>query len=130
MNKYMRGFTLIELMVVIVILGLLVGIIGPNVLGVLGQSEHEIATMQMKRMGDAVELYQLQTRHLPDNLDVLTEVDAQTGQALLKDIPRDPWRSEYGYTPYVQQRRYQIQCSGRDRQADTDDDLFHPTPDR
>ncbi len=124
------GFTLIELMVVIVILGALVAIVAPNIWGQLGKSETTIARMQMRKIGDAVDLYRLTERRLPDSLDVLTELDPETHAPLLRKIPLDPWKSEYAYRRFLAERAYQIRCSGRDRRADTDDDLVHPDEER
>ena len=129
-SNHPRGFTLVEIMVVIVILGALAAIVVPNLSGILGKSERDIARMQMRQIGHAVEMYDLSHRQLPEDLATLTEPDPDTNQPLLREIPRDPWNSDYEYRRFITEHLYQLRCLGRDRQAETDDDLIHPNEER
>ncbi len=119
------GFTLIEIMVVLVILGGLVGVVSLNIVQVRDEADIETAKTQMANMGQAVEIYRLRHRHVPDALAVLTENDPRTGRALLPRIPRDPWNQEYEFRKHDRQT-YEIRCYGRDGRSDTEDDIVHP----
>ncbi len=124
------GFTLIEIMVVLVILGGLVAVVSVNVIGVRDEADIETAKTQMASMGQAIEIYRMRYRSVPDALEILTEDDERYGRALLARIPRDPWNQEYEYRRLGRQT-YEIRCYGGDGEADTEDDLVHPwTEDR
>lgn len=115
-----RGFTLIELMVVIVILGLLVSIVGPNVNRHLVQSRINAAKIQMSQLRDAVEAYRLEKRHLPDSLNDL--VDGNGGGHLPgTEVPKDPWGNDYRFEK-TDKKRFDIVCLGGDGQEGGEDD--------
>ena len=123
-----RGFTLIELMVVILILGLLVGIVGPRVWSALKSGSIDTANMQMKGLGDAIDFYFLETRSLPRSLEDLRQPSKKTGEPYIDTIPNDPWNNPYSYKVLNEARReYEISSSGEDKQAGSDDDLYFPT---
>lgn len=124
MQSNQRGFTLLELMVVVVILGLLVGIVGPNVLRSIREARVRTAQTQMSQMGEAVEMYQLSKRSFPATLQALTEPDTY-GEAYLPHVPRDPWDQAYEYA-VLSKRKYEIRCHGADGEPGTEDDLVHP----
>lgn len=120
-----RGFTLIELMVVMVILGGLVGIVGLNVLGAGRRADLETAGIQMATLGGAVKMWTVTHRRLPERLDQLVEVDPAIGEPLIEALPLDPWD-----TPYEYERsggtRFRILSAGPDRMHGTEDDLEWP----
>ena len=125
-----RGFTLIELMVVIVILGLLMGIVGPHLFGTMDRATKDTAMNQMHNFGGAIDLYTLEYKNLPKSLDDLTHPSAKTSAPFMKKIPRDPWNEPYDYKIVnLKSLEYQISTSGGDRQPGTDDDLVFPEPD-
>ena len=119
-----RGFTLLELMVVIAILGLLVAIVVPNIDRILAESRINAAKAEMKVLGEAVQNFRLSKRRLPASLEVLTEPD-KTGFPFIDHIPADPWGQAYDYT-VLDRRRYEIRCAGVDGEPGTEDDLIHP----
>ncbi len=123
-----RGFTLIELMVVIVIMGGLIGIVGVNVMGSMAKAQVGEAETQMHSIYGAVGLYALSNRgQLPDDLAVLAEPDPKTGEAFLPRIPQDPWGGSYELHR-LDAGHYQIVCAGRDTQPGTHDDLLWQKP--
>ncbi len=123
-KRYERGFTLIELMVVVVIMGLLLAIVGPNLIGGAERSARAAAKAQLANIGGAVEMYQLHKLRLPEELAVLTELD-ETGNAFMPIIPLDPWDGEFEYSK-VTRKQYELRCLGPDGEANSEDDLVHP----
>ena len=121
------GFTLIELMVVIVILGLLIGLVVPNVWNALTSSTKDTAMAQMKNLHDTVQLYYLENRTLPSSLEDLTQVNPKTDQKYIDRLPLDPWKQAYDYKVInAKTKDYQILSAGEDKIWGTDDDLVFP----
>jgi general secretion pathway protein G len=130
-RRGLRGFTLIELMVVIVILGMLVALVGPKVWSVLGTGTKGAANAQMKSLTDAVNLYVLQSRALPNSLDDLTQPSKSTNEAIMDKIPLDPWDQPYQYRILDRTKKsFEIWSYGEDKNPDTDDDLHWPPKDQ
>lgn len=100
-----KGFTLLELLVVMVIIGLLTSIVGPRYFNKLGDSEVKAAKAQMNAFGQALDVYRLDNGTYPDQQSGLNAlvVAPQSGSAkwkgpyLKKSIPRDPWDNPYIY---------------------------------
>lgn len=111
-KRLRSGFTLIELMVVIVILGLLVSIVGPGVLRHLETGRISAAKTQMAQFEQAIDSYRLERRHLPDSLSELVSEDGN-GFLAGKEVPKDPWGGEYRYER-LDKKNYDIICLGGD----------------
>ena len=100
-----RGFTLVELLVVLVILGLLMGLVGPQVLNRLGGAKTDTAALQIKDLEQSLELYKLDVGRYPttdQGLQALVQqpsgVVGWSGPYLKKSaVPLDPWNQEYQY---------------------------------
>ena len=120
-----RGFTLIELMVTIVILGGLVGIVGLNVIGAQMNADRDTTRLQMASFGGAVKMWTVRHRNLPVRMEQLVETDPGTGEALLEALPPDPWGSPYEYER-LSATRFRIISLGPDRILGTEDDLEWP----
>ncbi len=98
------GFTLIELIVVIIILGLVVGLVGPRIFGRIGQSKQAAAKAQIELLGAGLDQYRLDVGSYPSSgqgLDALVRnpgVADWNGSYLKKQaIPKDPWGNPYHY---------------------------------
>lgn len=122
------GFTLLELLVVLIIIGLLAGIIGPNLFKHVGQSEITTAKAQMEMLGKALDAYRLDTGHYPSTahgLAALSRAPADEprwrGPYLKKDVPADPWGQPYQYRqPGTDNHDYEIVTLGKDARAGGD----------
>lgn len=124
-RRHRAGFTLVELMVVIVILGGLIALVGPNVWNALFQSNVGIAEAQMSSFADAINRYKMDNKRLPNTLEELTETSDRNPHPYVDNIPKDPWNNEYTYTQ-LDKGKYRIQCSGEDGLPETEDDLYWP----
>jgi general secretion pathway protein G len=116
------GFTLIEMLVVLVILGLLAGLVGPQVLRYLGSAKSDTAMLQIAELGAGLDLYHLEVGRYPtteEGLKALVEqpagVAGWNGPYLKKKrIPVDPWGNEYHYRSPGEQGMYDLYSLGGD----------------
>jgi len=99
-----RGFTLMELLVVLAILGLLAGLVGPQVLNQLGGAKSKTAKIQIKDLEQTLEMYKLDVGRYPNTDEGLVAlvvkpagVTGWNGPYLKSDVPLDPWGREYQY---------------------------------
>ena len=96
-----RGFTLIEMIVVVIILGLLAGLVGPRLFGRVGQSRTVAARAQIELLGAALDQYSLDVGSYPTSLEALvrnSNAPNWNGPYLKKNaIPADPWGNPYQY---------------------------------
>jgi len=97
-----RGFSLAELMVVIVILGLLATIVATNVFPYIFQANQTVVKSDIVTISTAIDQFTINNGgRLPDSLEVLVTPD-ENGATYLKDmtaVPLDPWKHEYVYEP-------------------------------
>lgn len=124
-----RGFTLLELLVVLVILGLLVGYVAPRYFGQVGKSEVKVARAQIKALEDALDQYRLDVGHYPTTEQGLAALNTQpSGEArwqgpyLKKTVPPDPWGSAYQYRFPGEHVEVDVYSFGKDGQAGGTDD--------
>ena len=100
-----RGFSLIELMVVLVILGLLTGLVGPRLFGRVDSSKIKAAETQVKMLKSALQTYRLDVGQYPTTAQGLGALmnpppeaaDYWDGPYLEDELPLDPWRTAYVY---------------------------------
>lgn len=119
-----RGFTLVEIMVVVVILGMLATIVLPNVLGSQETAKRKTAITELAQIHKAAELYYIQNNRIPTLEDMITEDDK--GNAFLPGydtVPDDPWGNPYQIFPLDSSNKFTVWCNGPDGIEDTDDDL-------
>ena len=124
-----RGFTLLELIVVIIVLGLLAGIVAPQIIGRLSEAKGTTAKTQMALLGVALDNYRLDNGSYPtteQGLLALREKPARQpvpsawrGPYLRKDVPTDPWGAAYLYKSPGQRNHsgYDLMTLGRDGKA-------------
>jgi general secretion pathway protein G len=119
-----RGFTLVELMVVIVLIGLLAGVVSVGVFGVLKKGRITAAVGQIKEIEKAIAMYKMETGRFPEELDQLMEPVGVHDEGLMSEIPTDPWGNTYIYDPSGgTKRKYLIVSMGEDGVEGTDDDV-------
>ncbi len=117
------GFTLVEIMVVVVILGLLATIVGTNVLGARGVAEIKKAQTDMRGVQEAAEMYMTvnTTSQIP-TVQELSERDS-TDKIWLKGDAVDPWGNDYEIREGEYRNEFEVISWGPDGEADTEDDL-------
>ena len=119
-----QGFTLVEMLVVITIIGLIMGLIGPRVLSYLSESKVKTAKIQLQSFGSALDLFYLDAGRFPSTAEGLTALVQRTpGVAAwngpyLKggNVPNDPWNNPYVYRSPGQRGAYEIVSYGSDGQ--------------
>ena len=105
MSSCARGFSLIELMIVLVILGLLAGLVGPQLMKQLEGSKVDVAETQIKMLRSALQTYRIDVGTYPTTAQGLgalmsppDEVEGYwRGPYLQDELPVDPWRNPYQY---------------------------------
>jgi general secretion pathway protein G len=119
-----QGFTLVEMLVVITIIGLIMGLIGPRVLNYLSESKVKAARIQLQSFASALDLFYLDAGRFPSSSEGLTALVRQTpGVAAwngpyLKggNVPKDPWNNGYVYRSPGEHGPYDIMSYGSDGQ--------------
>ncbi|MDI6889834.1 MAG: type II secretion system major pseudopilin GspG [Thermodesulfovibrionales bacterium] len=95
-----RGFTLIEILIVVAIIGLIASLIAPNLLGRFEKSKEEITKAQVEMLSSSVQSFILDVGMCPNSLnELITSDDPKWRGPYLskKEIPLDPWGKEYQY---------------------------------
>jgi general secretion pathway protein G len=117
------GFTLLELLVVVVIIGLLVGYVGPRYFGQVGKAEITTAKAQIDALEKALDQYRLDTGRYPTTelgLDALVQRPPNepkwNGPYLKKTVPLDPWGKPYVYRSPGEHSDVDLISYGRDGQ--------------
>ena len=103
-KRRQRGFTLVEILVVVIILGLLVALVGPRLWGRVSMAKQKAAKAQIELFGTALDTYRLDLGRYPtteEGLKALREkpsgAEGWQGPYLPKEIPVDPWNKAYLY---------------------------------
>jgi general secretion pathway protein G len=125
------GFTLLELLAVMVIIGLLAGIVGPRLFGNVSKSEVTTAKAQIDVLGKALDQFRLDMGRYPTNQEGLAALMVPTagdprwrGPYLRKDVPADPWGMpyQYRYPSSKQADDFELLSFGRDKLPGGDGD--------
>jgi general secretion pathway protein G len=121
-RRRQAGFTLIEIMVVMVIIGLLMALVGPNLIGRSEKAKTQAAAMQIERLGTVLDTFRLDIGRYPttqEGLQALVQrpsgLERWDGPYLNKGVPKDPWDRPYVYrSPGEGGRPYDIYSLGAD----------------
>ena len=114
-NKNRRGFTLVELMVVITIIALLSGGVALYLIGRVSMARKVKARADLTLLADALDLYHLEKDRYPESLEELAKV-SDGGDPIVKGgkVPKDPWGTEYYYQKA--EKKYVLLSLGADGQ--------------
>ncbi|WP_372872585.1 type II secretion system major pseudopilin GspG [Shewanella sp.] len=132
-RKQQRGFTLLEIMVVIVILGLLAAMVLPNVLGNKESADIKKAVADIVALENALDMYKLDNSVYPtteQGLEALVQKPTISPEprnyrdgGYVKRLPQDPWRNDYMLLSPGENGKIDIFSAGPDMQAGTEDDI-------
>lgn len=131
--KTQSGFTLLEVMVVIVILGTLAGMVVPSLMQSQEDANIQTAGIEIKTIETAMKMYKLKNNFYPTTEQGLEALVNQTDvepiprtfpeEGFLSEMPRDPWNNEYLLISPGEQGTIDIFSMGPDGTADTEDDI-------
>ncbi len=118
------GFTLLELLVVIVIIGLLAAYVGPKYFAQLGKSEVTVAKAQIEAFEKSLDTFRLDVGRYPTTEEGMAALMAAppaaaakwNGPYLKKGVPQDPWGNTYVYRAPGAKAEYEIVSTGKDGQ--------------
>lgn len=119
-----RGFTLLELLVVMAIIGLLAGYVGPRYFAQIGKSEVKAARAQIDALEKALDQYRLDTGHYPSQEQGLAAIIKKPaneprwdGPYLKKELPLDPWGRPFLYKIPGERGEFELVSLGKDGAA-------------
>ena len=121
-RESVRGMTLIEILVVLVLIGIVMGIVGGNFLGKSEEAKRKAAKIEIGQISQALDLYKLETGRYPTSqegfqalVSAPAGVNNWNGPYWKKDtVPKDPWNNEYKYMAPGQHGAYDIISLGAD----------------
>lgn len=116
-KKRTHGFTLVELLIVIVILGLLMSLVAPTMFSKVDSTKVKTARAQMQMIETALDTYRLDMGEYPETLTALLQSSASgwDGPYMPKRIPEDPWGNSYYYvSPGSDEQPFQLLSLGKD----------------
>lgn len=122
-RKRASGFTLLELLVVMVIIGMLAGFVAPKFFAQIGKSQVKTARAQIDALEKSLDQYRLDVGHYPTNEQgLLALMERPAGEAkwsgpyLKKAVPQDPWSNNYFYKFPGEHGEYDLISYGKDGQ--------------
>jgi len=105
-----KGFSLIELLVVMLIIGLLASLVGPKIFGQVDKARQKDAQAQIELLGQALDLYRLENHRYPTTSDGLEAIESY----LKKKVPKDPFSNAYVYRSPGEHGEYDLLSFGAD----------------
>lgn len=134
-QRRQRGFTLLEIMVVIVILGLLASFIIPNLMGNKDKADRQKAVSDITALENALDMYRLDNGRYPNNQQGLAALVTKPTtppvprnypeEGYLRRLPQDPWGSDYQLRNPGKVNKIDIVSAGPDGEFDTEDDIIN-----
>lgn len=131
--KRNQGFTLLEVMVVIVILGIIASMVVPNLMGNKEQADKQKVMVDIQQLENALDLYKMQNSAYPSTEQGLQALVTQPTTepvptqypegGYIKRLPKDPWNSEYQLVSPGEMGKIDVFSPGPDRTAGTEDDI-------
>jgi general secretion pathway protein G len=131
--KKSQGFSLLELMVVIVIIGILAGMIVPNIMGSQERANVQKAVSDINALEGSLSLYKMDNYDYPtteQGLEALveqTDIEPEPRRfpegGYIKRLPQDPWGNDYVLLNPGEQGRFDVFSAGPDREPGTEDDI-------
>ena len=120
-SRSVAGFTLLELLVVMVIIGLLAGYVGPKYFAQVGKSEIKVTRAQIVALEKSLDQYRLDTGHYPTTEQGLAALNSAPpnepkwdGPYLRKNVPPDPWGNPYQYKMPGERSEFDLYSFGKD----------------
>jgi len=117
--KRRKGFTLLEILIVVAIIGLIASLVVPNLIGRYERSKEEIAKAQLEMLASAIEAFRLDVGRYPNSLEeLISSNDPKWRGPYLakKQIPKDPWGRDYVYKYPGEHAPYDLYSLGPDGQ--------------
>ncbi|MBN1517807.1 type II secretion system major pseudopilin GspG [Candidatus Sumerlaeota bacterium] len=132
-NNVRRGFTLVEILLVLVILGILAAVVVPKFAGRSKQAKVTAAVTQITNFKTSIDAFEIDNSYYPEALNDLVEQpsDATNWHKYMDSIPKDPWGNEYTYEQPGKHNDdgYDLMSMGPDGKKGNDDDITNWTTD-
>jgi len=113
-----RGFTILEIVIVFVLIAGLLAFVGPRIYGQLGRAKSSEAKIRIQNLVGDIEMYKLEVGRYPDNLQALIQqpggVDKWNGPYAKPDDLKDAWGNDYRYTVPGQSKPFDLISLGAD----------------
>ncbi|NKI74123.1 type II secretion system protein GspG [Dickeya sp. CFBP 2040] len=130
-KRVQQGFTLLEVMVVIVIIGLMATLVLPNIMGSKQRANIQKAKADISAIENALEMYHLDHNRFPEQSEGLSALTEGAGKensenlssSYIRDLPKDPWGHDYYYANPGRHKDVDVYSSGPDEKVGTKDDI-------